>query len=183
MNYGVVFMLKSNSCGSINFLPTGLTIVDTPHTGDCFYYAMTVYMTEKTPQALRELTAEYISDHRELFLASFAAYEHEYAINLDTYISCIKNSTDTPAHLPEHISWADEIEIQALSLAMGINIVILENDGYISKQTLPDSSSEPVFILFNGKNHYSGLKLSEAMIGSEVLNELIHPNRSRSPGK
>jgi len=176
-------MLKADSWDSISFLPAGLTIVDTPSTGDCFYYALTVNIPEKNPQNLRELTGKYIYENRALFLESFAAYQHEYAIDLDTYIRYIINPNETPFDLPVHISWADDIEIQALSLAMEINIVILENDGHIAKQTLPDSTSEPIFILFNGTNHYSGLEVSEWTSASQILYELIHPNSIHSPGK
>lgn len=123
-------------------LPKGyhLTPQEVPADGDCLYHAVALHCPE-TASGLRSKVADLIKKGR---FNDFLAGEEDPSIRAQRVREGV---------------WGGQIEIQALMHILKRPIVIMYEQGALP--TYPSNTNlfpgEPIFISYNGTNHYTGL--------------------------
>ena len=104
----------------------------------------------------------------------------------------VKGSTITVSKIKEYADkmrtteWADETSMGALSELLNRPIVVvtgLNTDKPIIRRPIhgEDKSGSPIFVHFNGKNHYNALIVQPGYSSREILRSLALPKHNRSP--
>ncbi|MBS0358608.1 MAG: ankyrin repeat domain-containing protein [Proteobacteria bacterium] len=150
-----------------NELPTLENFKIEPVEGDghCLFRAVGFYVG-KNPDELREIVANYLEKNLEQYRDIISAV----ALNGDVegYIQAMRHGNE----------WADHLEIVALMRALGRPIVVIDSEKKIRNLSdIKQIKGDPIFVYYNGHNHYDGLILTEEdQKQSEVLLEkLVQP--------
>lgn len=150
-------------------VPTGLLFRPVEGDNHCFYHAVALY-TKEGVFRLREHVftglMSYLDDYRYAMLADSDNAEFD-----DQHIARYLQGVTGDA-------WAGELEAAVLSRALQRPIVLIGTDGSILNPTprgLLELPGEPVFVWYDGINHFNGLVLSPAYEnrGRELLEALI----------
>ncbi len=118
---------------------SGYEIENVAGDGNCLFHAVARQLGDLTYQELRALAVNYILEHLEEFHGFMAE-------DISVYIE----------NMSREGTWADNLVIQALANALGININIFRaDDGTINRitPTNAESLNNPILLLFTG-NHY-----------------------------
>jgi ankyrin repeat protein len=118
---------------------SGYEIENVAGDGNCLFHAVARQLGDLTYQELRALAVNYILEHLEEFHGFMAE-------DISVYIETMSKEG----------TWADNLIIQALANALGININIFRaDDGTINRitPTNAESLNDPILLLFTG-NHY-----------------------------
>ena len=124
--------------------------------GDCLYHAIALH-TDRTASDLRLAAADYIeAGHLNEFLPQ-AHTQYSYA-------AAVREG-----------QWGDHLEITALMHILGRPIVVLHENG--TRPTMPaqmgNFPGEPIFISYNGINHYTGLVPSRGYESRDILSTMF----------
>ncbi|MGE3920846.1 MAG: OTU domain-containing protein [Gammaproteobacteria bacterium] len=140
----------------------GLKYQPLPGDGHCFYRAVSLYL-DLDAQTLRNIVASNI-EHNLSHYVGIIRVMNPHQTPQD-YINAIRNGEE----------WADNLEIAILMEVLNRPIVIMSPDGSIRNKTdIGQYSGEPIFVYYNGHNHYDGLTLtnSSEQSGSSILQSL-----------
>ena len=145
--------------------------------GNCFYRALAISLDDyKNYSDIKNSIADKLTQNRNL-LPSNATLAFAYLLNtdenlMDKYQSSSIDLEDYPKDQDEFIgqirkegSWVySDIGIKAAADALKINILIYREDGDAFEFTyqLGNHEHPKVNILYNGINHYDGIKLRES---------------------
>jgi TPR repeat protein len=144
----------------------GLTFkrIENGESGDCFYNAVDASV-KLGMQTLRNLTAKEIEDNYDQYFTSITDWSQK--------------SEDTPENICKPRTWASNVAVKALKNAfrrknLG-SIVIIGYDGKLADldEEYDHNLSSPIFILYNGNNHYEPMLLDGSVDARTVLATLI----------
>lgn len=140
----------------------GFELIPIPGDGHCLYRAVGLYLGE-IPNSLRRIVANYLEQHLREFAPFF--YQNEMSgLDLYEYLSAIAWGAE----------WASHIEIEALMCALNRPILIIGPDNrLINANDRERFGREPIFVYYNGRNHYDGLVVRRGMTIQSVLNNLL----------
>jgi hypothetical protein len=152
----------------------GLAELKIPGDGHCLYNAVAIHLGV-TQEKLREEVANYIESHIE-DLRDF----------LHTRLN--QSPEDYIRGIREGREWAAHAEIEVLMRLFDRPIVAIGLDGRIQDLSVLDRRGEPIFVLYNGHNHFDAFLRTEE-IPKEVILEhlkqfnehLSNPRDGRSP--
>ncbi len=124
--------------------------------GDCLYHAIALH-TDRTANDLRLAAADYIeAGHLNEFLPQ-AHTQYSYA-------AAVREG-----------QWGDHLEITALMHILGRPIVVLHENG--TRPTMPaqmgNFPGEPIFLSYNGIDHYTGLVPSRGYESRDILSTMF----------
>lgn len=157
-------LIRENSKPSIQeFLSTvGFHYQRIPKDGHCLYHAVGLYLGEDQ-QTLRNRVADYISTHQDEFRELIGAMEEgPQERTLEDYVKDIRVG----------VEWADNLEIAVLMRIFKRPVIIIGPSGEIRNPDVEDLSEEPIFVYYNGHNHYDALIKSDQVSGNEILAHL-----------
>lgn len=146
--------------GVINGLArAGLDFIPIPGDGHCLYTSVSLYLGED-PAFLRSIVAAHLEFNKHQFSSFITLPEGK---SLDDYINAVRNSRE----------WADNIEIEVLMRVLNRPILIIGADGQLinlnDKERFAD---EPIFVYYNGIDHYDALTLKPGLTAQTVLANL-----------
>lgn len=137
--------------------------------GHCFYRAVSA--STKIPyEKLRQMTADYLAENQGEF-AVFVATDADGNVSQEAYDAYVQA-------VEKDVKWADDAEIIALSKALEKPILVTQTRE--KSYTRPPHlelltefpEAEPVFVLYNGKNHYDGLVKGNETAFNNVISSL-----------
>lgn len=134
-----------------------LTFQEIPGDGNCLFNAVTVYL-DVTQQTLRDSIADCLEDHYDDYKEFIAQEERA------EYIQRLRGA-----------EWGAHVEIVLLSHLLKRPIVVINPEGRISERDVAMlyPEAEPIFVQFNGLNHYDALLNHSAQSGREILTNLL----------
>ena len=139
----------------------GLKYVKVPEDGHCLYHAVCLYIAQDQ-QALRNLVAENLENKID-FYRNFIDLPSNKTV--EDYIHDIKIG----------VEWAGHIEIEILMNLLDRPILVVSpSRRLINEADRERFSGEPIFVYYNGHDHYDGLILDENYNNrvDEILNQL-----------
>jgi hypothetical protein len=72
------------------------------------------------------------------------------------------------------IEWATHVEIEVLMRVLNRSIIVIENNGKVTNPyDAQRFSGEPIFVYYNGHNHYDAFLLKEGFNGRSILQILL----------
>ena len=133
-------------------LPNGYHLVEISviGDGDCLYHAVSLHDDHgRTASDLREMVADYIGEGN---LSGFVEDPISYAARVRSGL------------------WGGEREIRALMHILGRPIVVMHQNGLAPTRydTTPALSGEPLFVSYNGTDHYNGLVPASGYTAREI---------------
>ncbi len=145
-------------------LPAGLRYSQVPYDGHCFYRAAS-YHTDQSVQQLRDLVAARIESGRDS--AQLQAHLEKGPYTTAQYIQRIRSTNE----------WAGNAEIMALSRILHRHIIVLDIHGrFLNRRQISENlykNNAPIFVCFNGKNHYDSLLVRDSYNARTIMNELL----------
>ena len=138
-----------------NDILEGLTFQEIAGDGHCFFRVVSLYCGKEVSE-LRAIASQIMLDNQETFSGFFDSNE-----SLLDYAKKVAGTNE----------YADERAIRALQQQLERPIVIIRKD---AQPTILDNDfdGEPIFLYYNGVNHYDGFLLNSDANGSEVLNKI-----------
>lgn len=147
----------------------GFNVIPIPGDGHCLFNAVSLYLdnTSTSPRALRTKVANHIEDHLEQYQDIITALNPDTTVEM--HIRAIRDH-----------EWADNLEIAVLMRVLDRPIYVIDSDGKIRNRGINiTGSGDPIFVYYNGHNHYDGLLIqAPEMTGQEILELLILENRA-----
>ena len=139
----------------------GLNVVPIPGDGHCLFNAVALYLNNTNVQDLRNKVANTIERNPENYREIIAALNPNRT--LEVHIRAIRDH-----------EWADNLEIAVLMRVLDRPIYVVDNDGNIRNNGAGvTGAGEPIFVYYNGHNHYDGLVIAQqGVTGREVLERL-----------
>lgn len=123
----------------------GLTYMRVPGDGHCLYNAVALYL-EQDVTTLRNMVADELERNKEKYRHFFITSRR----TLEEYISNVRSTNE----------WAGDLELSILINILDRPIVSIGLDGRIvNNQVLQQARGEPIFVHYDGVNHYDGLVL------------------------
>lgn len=121
----------------------GLEKQKAPGDGNCFYHAVALYVG-KNQKELRDQVGTHLKSFPE---------KYKHIIDASG-----KTSEQFIADIQKN-EWADQLEITILSETLKREIVIVGPNAIVRNKDVLDKnfSNEPIFVYYNGHNHYDGL--------------------------
>ena len=144
--------------------PEGLLFVPIQGDGHCFFRAVSLYLGEDVSD-LRTRATDYIRAN----LNDFQEYFTDQ--NIERYLDELANTN----------AWADNMAISALSQALERPIAIVQSNRteLVNAELFPNG--EPMFVHYDGVNHYNGLTLTDTdSLSAESIMANIEVNQSFS---
>lgn len=154
--------VETDSTQQTNHLPNGLEYHAIPRDGHCLYNAVALYIGQEQ-SFLRQRVATYLENHQNEFSDFIILSEGQ---TLTDYLNAVRSSTE----------WATHIEIEVLMRVLGRPIIIIDPQGTVrNREDAQERDGEPIFVYYNGYNHYDGALLSSDYQGRsrELLNQLL----------
>ncbi|HUV84812.1 MAG TPA: hypothetical protein VMV86_03835 [Methanosarcinales archaeon] len=145
-------------------IPPGLEIIPIVGDGHCLYHAIAQCTPDQNYVSLRNLAAGYIENHWAEF-GDFFTEDEQRTRTVDGIINDIRFGN----------RWGDEPEIRALTHQLRRPIIIIRTDGGQTIMSLPytdDHYGHPIFILYNGLNHYNALVVRHGYNAQLIYNQL-----------
>lgn len=150
-------------------IPEGLSYQPVPGDGSCFYHAVSLYLGEHSDTLRQYVAARMVADKREY------QWLFPTAAELNLHVAGILNN-----------AWADDLERSLLMNLYNRPIIVIRDNG---KHNIPDDidvpgkyTAEPLFVYYNGVNHYDALVIkpgySAAAILAEIRQDMLAPNQS-----
>ena len=136
----------------------GLKFQKIPGDGHCLFHAIGLCLGKDTPY-LRRIVASYMENKIHEFYNYREGTEEEFK----AYIESIRNGNE----------WGDHIEIEAIQRITNMPIIIIRPD---ANPVIPDNidnyAGKPIFIYYNGHNHYDAFILQEGFNARAILNNI-----------
>ena len=149
---------------NVTALPAGLTLQNIPGDAHCIFHAVGLYLG-RDAELLRNIVSAYMDKNFDKLKSFFVGTEDEFR----EHIQAIK-TTD---------KWGGNLEIEAIQSAMRRPIIIIQKNG--NQPIIPNINKypgDPIFICYNGINHYDGLIIKDGFDGKQILLDLIGKNQS-----
>ena len=143
------------------YVPKGLKLKSVQGGGHCFFAAVAEQQPNESVDSLRRKTAAYLNGNFAEFKPFFTGSENAFK----AYIEAIKNSNE----------WAGHIEIRALAKEIDRPIIVVQTNKRYYEQNLEDDEDvlegdkEPIFVSYNGTDHYDALTLTGDSDWQKVL--------------
>jgi hypothetical protein len=151
-----------------------------PGDGNCMYSSVLFYIkSSETSQQLRASMAAYVEKNQDKYAETppnLMRDKQQYA-SMEDYLNALRNTRD----------YAESIDVMILMDMLERPIAIVGPDGKIRNAHIVEAKSKvfpkanPIFIYYNGVNHYSGLIIKDEKDPKELLNELMHPEAQKLP--
>ena len=139
---------------------TGLIRKGISHDGNCLYNALHAYIPQDI-KTLREMVADYLETHMEAYQSFIILPKGQTVAD---YIYRVKHTNE----------WAGDMEINILIKLLDRPIISIGLDGKIvNKQILPLSQGTPIFVFYDGINHYDAALLQKNFTPEIVLATLL----------
>ncbi len=143
-------------------IPRGLKLKPVSGDGSCFFHAVCLHVKNTSAKQLRREVANQMSIKVDEFMGFFTGTLEAY----HQRIECIA-ATD---------EWADECELRAAHHALRRPLVVFRPDGEpIIYEEQAVEGAEPIFIYYNGYNHYDGLLLTGEVAPASIVKSLQTP--------
>jgi len=135
----------------------GLIFEKIPADGHCLYHAVSLYFHQgDNQQDFRNRVAEKLENNR----AEFFDFIYTPDRNFDYYITAVRSGKQ----------WADHLEIEILMRIFQRPIVIINPDLTIDNQeVIQRFDNEPIFVRYNGVDHYDAYVLDGSLTGREII--------------
>lgn len=150
----------SASAGLTNFLnQNNLSIYRIPGDGHCFFNAVSLHVGLDVT-TLRVRIGDYILDNQNYYINFIEN------VPLQQYVNNVKNDI-----------WGGNIEIDAIERIFGRPLIVIGPNGE-DRTTYHNSNtfaSDPIYIYFNGENHYDALLQNE-----NLTNDIITSNTRKT---
>jgi hypothetical protein len=144
----------------------GLQYTLIPGDGHCLYNAVALYLGQDVT-TLRQEVADYLEDHVENYRDVIEANSSR---TIEEYIYDVRNTNE----------WADDLEINVLMRIYGRPIYVIDPVGNIrNRANEVEVNGEPIFVYYNGHNHYDGLVRIEGFTSEQILESLSISNRQQ----
>ncbi len=141
----------------------GLEHIKIPGDGHCLYHAVGIHI-DQGQTFLRQIVAAHIEHNLEDFRPFICSSQGK---TIEGYIDDIRQGKE----------WADNIDIEVLMRVLKKPIVVIGPDGkIINKDATSRFSSDPIFVCFNGHNHYDAFKLIPGYSVQNILKYLTQIN-------
>lgn len=134
----------------------GLKYQPIPGDGNCLFSAVGLYFGGD-PKFLRNVIAVNIEHNLDTYRDIIEAINPGRTVG--QYLQALRNGTE----------WADNLEISILMKLLDRPIVIIGSDGKIRNLTDLKGEGDPIFVYYNGHNHYDGLILTGEKTGREIF--------------
>lgn len=136
----------------------GLTYQKARGDGHCFYHAVLFYLDGMEVSTLRHLLADTLLENKMDYEDLILALRPE-----ETFESYTKKLRQN--------EWADDLEVTLLTRVLQRPILVLMPNGELrhtdAVETYPDA--DPIFVRYNGTNHYDALTLAPNTTGRSVF--------------
>lgn len=144
-----------------------LSYQSVPGDGHCLYHAVSLYTHNGDQAFLRKIVAA----HLEANLGKLVDYIHLPANKtLEQYVEDIRNGKE----------WADNIDIEVLMRVLDRPIIIVDTEGNIrNRDDLERFKGKPIFVAYNGFNHYDALLRKEDFTVDQIIDELQESRNSK----
>ena len=113
--------------------------------GSCLFSAFACHIQESTSETLRNMAVDFMLSHRDDF-APFID-EEAYPNGFDDYCARMRRST----------TWGGQLEIQALSRALEVNVYVFQTGGKSTVKMInfDESTSQCVTVSYHDGEHYN----------------------------
>lgn len=139
----------------LNDVLYGLQYQRVPGDGHCLFHAIGLYLGHDAA-FLRKIVA----DHMEANFATFKPYRQGSNKDFRNYIQAIRNGKE----------WGDNIEIEIIQRITNRPVIIIRPD---ANPTIPGNlviyQGDPIFIYYNGYNHYDAFIIEGDNIGPKKI--------------
>lgn len=155
--------LFSEKTSEIKIFIPGLEFQPINGDGHCLYNAVGMYLG-KNAQELRQDVARMINDNMDEYRDFILTLNPGKTI--EEYLRDLEHGTE----------WADNLEISVLMRILNRPIVIIGPDNLIRNQADLRGDGVPIFVAYNGHNHYDGLILSDPdqITARQILENLLN---------
>lgn len=138
----------------------GLEYLNVPGDGSCLYHAVGLYVNQDQAY-LRRIVAAHLEHNIHDYRAYITLTEGQ---TLQSYLQGIRNGEE----------WADNVTIEVLMRVLNRPIVVIGPEGSIRN---PDDvqryQGEPIYVSYNGHNHYDAYLRKDGYSSQDILNNLI----------
>lgn len=135
----------------------GLKDKPLPKDGHCFYRGIALYLG-RSYQEMKAIAARHLDNNY-----------HKY----QDFFDSIKTKAEHVNDILNSNKWAGDIEIQLLSDALARSIIVIGPDGDVRNlQNRFDGAADPIFIRYDGVNHYSALLVKNGFDANEIADSL-----------
>ena len=164
---------------------SNLSYHDVPNDGDCMYHAVLPHLgTNQDSRALRNELADYADQNYDNYCSTDVndsmvktgpnlLRDGKQYDSKEDYIEALRNSHD----------FADNIDIKILMDKLERPIAVIGPNGKLrnfadveakyNDLKRKNQKIEPIFIYFDGKNHYSSLTVKEGIDANAILDDLL----------
>ncbi len=139
--------------------PLGLKHQPVPQDGHCLFHAVALHCGQDQ-QALRNVVVANIEYNMEKYRDIIQTLNPEKAP--EQYLQDVRQG----------IEWADNLEIVVLMTILNQPIVVVETDGKIRNLSSLIGDGVPIFVEYNGHNHYDALILTGEKDAREIFEAL-----------
>lgn len=137
----------------------GLLSHSVPKDGNCLFHAVGLYL-ELEADYLRKIVASHMEANKEDLRQFYLGTEEDF----ERHIEMIRNCNE----------WGGNLEIVVLQRLLDRPIIILRPDARpIIPDNLGELHGEPIFVNYNGHNHYDALILKKGFEAKKILEEII----------
>ncbi len=134
----------------------GLSYQPIPGDGHCLYHAVALHVGQDQA-SLRRTVAAHLEANRANFQDFITLSQGQ---TLTDYIQAVRSGKE----------WATHIEIEILMRVLNRPIMVIGVDGNLTNpQDATRFTGEPIFVLYNGHNHYDALLLQPEYVARDVL--------------
>lgn len=151
----------------------GLTYEPILGDGHCFYRAVTLFLTHgEDVTLLRNIVAANLEANKDRYRDFIPLAEEQ---TIEGYINAILGR-----------EWAGQVEQNILMRWLNRPIVIIGPEGDIrnvddvKRARAERNAGEPIFVYFNGRDHYDALIVKDGFDGNSMLNRLLPPEVPRA---
>lgn len=146
----------------------GLDYIQITDGGHCLYDAVGLFLG-RYPIMLRKQVIDSLVRNQQGF-SNFINFPRR---NLNDYLNAIRNSDEGP----------DNIEIEVLMRVLNRPIFIIGPEGRLTNSAATERfNGEPIFVYYNGIDHYDALLLKSGHTARTVLARLQHQPNAILPG-
>lgn len=161
---------KEGEKKSVPSLVQGLDLLRIQGDGHCFFRAVSLYLGEDI-STLRRQVAEHIRRNMDEFNGIIRGINPNVSIR--QYLVNLENGNE----------WADDLEIAILMRILNRPIVIVGPNGMIRNLSNLIGEDSPIFVHYNGHNHYNALILNGSIEADQILRNLIESAENLDRGR
>lgn len=145
----------------------GLVYEKVPGDGHCLFHAVG-YHVSQDQASLRKIVATHLEGNKN----DFRAVIEIEGQTIEKYIESIRNGKE----------WADNIEIEVLMRVLERPIIVIGPDLKIRNQEVLEKRfhREPIFVLYNGNNHYDAFLRAEGANAKSIIDFLKQPDSHKA---